>query len=601
MPMNREIEVKEKNNLLNVLNDSDIYVEGTCGGRGTCGKCKVKILNKKLPITDSDKKKLTEAELKEGYRLACRVEINADLKIEVPSQAKEDDRKSSISSLSDLEVSSSFKKHYIELPKPVLKDQAGDFERIKRVLPERDVQISLNILRKIPKILRDAKFKITVTLYNNIIIDVEKGDTREHLYGVAFDIGTTTVVGALINLNNGETISISSIGNPQRSFGADVISRITYAAEEDGLKTLRKKVIEGMNGIIEDLCSKNNIEENNIYHIATVGNTTMHHLFLGVDPTYVARAPYIPGFQNGQRFKANEVGFFVNPDACVYVVPNIAGYVGADTVGVVLDTHIESSEEIKLAIDIGTNGEVLLGSGDKLLACSTAAGPAFEGAQIKYGMRAAEGAIEKVQINEKCEIKTIGNKPPVGICGSGLLDAVAQLVKVGVVDSSGRMLSPDEVNGLSEDVRSRIVKGKNGYDFVLAEEENAGINEPVLLTQKDVRELQLAKGAIYAGIKVMQKELGINDEEISEIILAGAFGSYIDRESALGIGLVPEVDIEKINSVGNSAGRGSQMVLISDREKERSIQIAKNVEYIELSTNQDFQTEYMLAMNFPSK
>ncbi len=601
MPMNKEVKAEEGSNLLNVLNDSNIYVEGTCGGRGTCGKCKVKILNKKLPITDSDKKKLTEVELEEGYRLACKVEINEDLKIEVPVQAKENDRKSCISNLNDINLCTSIKKYYIELPKPVLKDQDGDFERIKRALPEKDVQISINILRKIPKILRDENFKVTVSLYNNKIIDVEQGDTRKKSFGVAFDIGTTTVVGALVNLNNGETIDISSIGNPQRSYGADVISRITYAAEEDGLKILRKKVLEGMNGIIDELCKKNNIKKNNIYHISTVGNTTMHHLFLGVDPTYVARAPYIPAFQREQRLLAKEIGFNVNPDANVFIVPNIAGYVGADTVGVVLDTHLEISDEIKLAIDIGTNGEVLLGSKDKLLACSTAAGPAFEGAQIKFGMRAAEGAIEKVVINEKCEIKTIDDKLPVGICGSGLLDAVAQLVKVGIVDSSGRMLPPEETKNLSKEVQSRIVKGENGFDFILAKKEDSGINEPVLLTQKDVRELQLAKGAIYAGIKVMLKELEIKDEDITEIILAGAFGSYIDRESALGIGLVPEVDIDKINSVGNSAGRGSQMVLISDDEKERSIKIAKNVKYIELSTNQDFQQEYMFAMNFPLK
>lgn len=600
-PSNEKISVNKGSNLLDVLNQSNIYVEGACGGRGTCGKCKVKVLQGEVAPSESDLKKITKEEIELGYRLACRVEINDDLTIEVPGQAKEDSRKSDISSTVGLEAVTSFKKEYVELPQPVLKDQIGDFERIKRHVPEgENFTISLNALRKLPGVLRSSKFKITYTSYKNRIIDVEEGDTTGKLYGIAFDIGTTTIVGTLLDMVTGKALAVSSTGNPQRSYGADVISRITFSSEKDGLKILREKVLQGMNEICKELCKKAGISSQNIYHITTVGNTTMHHLFLGVDPAYLARSPYIPTFQEAQTLTAAEAGLEANPDACVYMVPNIAGYVGADTVGVVLDSHLEKSSQIKLAIDIGTNGEVLLGSKDKLLACSTAAGPAFEGAQIKYGMRAAEGAIERVKITTDCEIATIGNKPAVGICGSGLLDAVAQLVKAGIIDSRGRILPPDEIEGISPQLAARIIAGENGYDFILATEEESGINSPVVLTQKDVREVQLAKGAIYAGIKVMEKNLGITDDDLAEIILAGAFGSYIDKESAVTIGLIPAIDLEKIKSIGNAAGRGSQMALLSDTEKERANVISRQVEYIELSTNQDFQQEFMFAMNFPS-
>lgn len=602
-PLGRKLTVEKGSNLLEILNSSNIYLESTCGGHGTCGKCKIRVLDGEIAPSDSDLKKLTEEEIATGYRLACKVEVEKDIVIEITDVMKEDaDRKSSTSKLTGIELKTSFKKEYLELPKPVLQeDQIGDLERIKRELPNgENYNITLDALRKLPEAIRKEKFKITVTIYKDTIIDVEPGNTLQELYGVAFDIGSTSIVGTLVDLNTGDAKAVFSTGNPQRSYGADVISRITYASEPGGVETLRSKVVEGMNDIIDNLCKKAEIGIFNIYHVATVGNTTMHHLFLGIDPSYLARSPYIPAFHEAQILSAKEIGLDVNPSARVFVVPNIAGYVGADTIGVVLDTKMETDSQIKLAIDIGTNGEVLLGSKEKLLSCSTAAGPAFEGASIKYGMRAAEGAIEKVQIDTECTVETIGNKPAVGICGSGLLDAVAQLVKVGVIDEGGRILPPELIKGVSPKILERVVKGEHGYDFILIQEEKSGIDGPILLTQKDVRELQLAKGAIYAGVHIMMKELNIKKEDIAEIILAGAFGSYIDKESALLIGLVPAIEIDKIKSIGNAAGRGAQMVLMSDTEKLRSIDISNMVKYIELSSSQDFQMEFMSAINFPS-
>ncbi|MBS3970141.1 MAG: DUF4445 domain-containing protein [Clostridia bacterium] len=595
LPENRKIQVAEEKTLHSALLDAGMHIEGSCGGKGTCGKCKVKVLDGKKALAREAGKKLSKEEREAGWRLACLIPIEEHLSILLPQKAEEGDRKTSLSGKDYYDVATSFKKVNMAIDKPNLEDQRSDVNRIMAALGEGDFDVSLQIVEKAPYIIRQSNYNATVAIYGKKIIDIEQGDTSKEIYGVAFDIGTTTVVGSLINLITGQVMAAHAEANGQRNFGADVIARITYVSEnEKGLEVLKSKVIETLNSIINNLTVNARINKENIYSVATVGNTVMQHLLVGSDPTNIAMSPYIPVFQNSLKLKAHSLGINVNREAVLYTTPNVAGYVGADTVGVVLATFLEKSEDILLAVDIGTNGEIVLGNRERILACSAAAGPAFEGAQIKQGMRAADGAIEKVEITDDVYIGVIGDAKPIGICGSGLVDAVAELVNAGIINKGGRLLPPDEVAHLPAALKNRIVEGQHGFDFVLYKAEHA--MENVVLTQKDVRELQLAKGAIYAGIKILTKELGIEFKDISRVLLAGAFGNYIQVKSAKTINLLPhELDVEQ---VGNAAGIGSRMVLASDKEKERAYYIADKIRYIELSSRPDFQDEFMMAMGF---
>ncbi|KUO50704.1 MAG: hypothetical protein APF76_15510 [Desulfitibacter sp. BRH_c19] len=595
LPTNRKIEVTEEKSLHSALTQAGIDIEGTCGGKGTCGKCKVRVLEGKKALAKDAGKKLSKEEKEAGWRLACLIPIEEDMTISIPAKAEEGDRKTHLSGKDHYQVDTQFKKTNITMPKPSLEDQKSDINRIIAELGEDDYEITLQVLEKAPKMIRDSKFNVTVTSYGKKIIDIEKGDTTKEIYGVAFDIGTTTVVGTLINLVTGEVTAANAAANAQRSYGADVIARITYVSEnKNGLEVLKNKVVETMNNIINSLIDTAKINPENIYSIVTVGNTVMQHLLIGSNPINIAMAPYTPVFQNSLKLNAYTMGIHVNKEAVLYTTPNVAGYVGADTVGVILATHIEESEDILLAVDIGTNGEIMLGNKDRIIACSAAAGPAFEGAQIKKGMRAADGAIEKVTITDDVYIDVIGNKKPIGICGSGLVDAVAELIKVGIINLGGRLLPSDEVPNLTKALKDRIVEGRNGYDFVIYKGEDS--LEDVVLTQKDVRELQLAKGAIYAGIKILISELGIEVKDINRVLLAGAFGNYIQVESAKTIALLPE-ELE-VEQVGNAAGIGARMVLASDSEKARADYISDKIKYIELSSRKDFQDVFMTALGF---
>lgn len=594
LPSNRKIEVTEEKSLHSALNQAGIDIEGTCGGKGTCGKCKVKVVKGEKALARDTGKKLSTEEKEAGWRLACLIPIEENMTISIPQKAEEGDRKTHLSGKDQYEIDTRFKKINITMSKPSLEDQRSDISRVISELGE-NYDVALQVIEKAPKVIRDSKFNVTVTNYGKKIIDMEKGDTTKEIYGVAFDIGTTTVVGSLINLVTGKVIAANAEANAQRSYGADVIARIAYVTENDnGLEILKNKVVETMNNIINSLIEMAKIKKEDIYSIVTVGNTVMQHLLVGANPINIAMSPYIPVFQNSLRLNGFDMGLHVNKEAVLYTTPNVAGYVGADTVGVVLATHIEKSEDILLAVDIGTNGEIVLGNKERIIACSAAAGPAFEGAQIKQGMRAADGAIEKVQITDDVYLEIIGNDKPIGICGSGLVDVVAELVRLGVINEGGRLLPSDEVPNLPKALKDRIVEGRNGYDFVIYKGE--GSLEDVILTQKDVRELQLAKGAIYAGIKILMSELGVSFKDINRVLLAGAFGNYIQVESAKIISLLPqELEVEQ---VGNAAGIGARMVLASDKEKDRANYISDKIEYIELSSRKDFQDVFMTALGF---
>ncbi|RLF31788.1 MAG: hypothetical protein DRN07_06460, partial [Thermoplasmata archaeon] len=550
------------------------------------------------------RKVLSPEQLDAGYRLACQTKINNEMVINIPQEVRFFEQKVLEEGLEkEVKPHPSVEKVFLELPQPSLQDQSSDVDRLLRCLDGSVCRcgFDLDLIRGIPTIIREADFKVTAVLNEDEIVCVESGDTTSRCFGIAFDIGTTTVVGMLTELRSGKRLAVSSRTNPQVVYGDDVISRITYASQNaHGLWELQKRIVGCLNEITAELCQASGVKREEIYDATVAGNTTMNHLFLGVDPHNIAQAPYVAVIREGVNIKASDIGLELNPCARVYVMPNIAGFVGGDTVAMILSSGMMHSDRLRLAIDIGTNGEVVLGTKDRMICCSCAAGPAFEGARIKFGMRAAEGAIEKVVITDDVEINVIGNVPARGLCGTALIDTVAELLRVGIVDPMGRILPPDQVN-VSDALKRRIVEGENGFDFILAREEEAHNGEPVLITQRDIRELQLAKGAIFAGIQILKGELGVSDDDIDEILLAGAFGNFIRRSMAKRIGLLPDIPTERIRFIGNAAGAGARLALISRRCREEATAISEKTEYIELGGRPDFQEQFALAMMFPEE
>lgn len=602
LPANKTYQVQKEDILLNIALKANIMIDGNCGGKGKCGKCKVQIVSGTIPEPDfTEKSLLTKKEIGEGYRLACRLLVKDDLTVKVLQTGNSISRKTKLTWMPGfLDETKHIGKYYLEIEEATLKNQENDIKRIKRALPEEDYSIDPLLMAEIPYVLKENNLCITVTVKDSKIISVEKGDTTDHCYGIAFDIGTTTVVGMLWDLNKGKLMGTSALTNSQSVFGADVISRIHFVGNDpDNLRLMKTKITECFNDIIQDFLYRFNIQRTHIYEATVVGNTTMSHLFLGVEPGCLARSPFSPVFCTHVDVSGKETEISINPQGNIHLLPNIASHVGSDTTGLLLASGIAELEGINLAIDVGTNGEIILAGKSRILACSTAAGPAFEGASVYQGMRAAPGAVEGVSINDgEVELKVIEDKEPTGICGSGLIDAVSELLNKGIIDYTGKLINKEAglEKGIKPSLAERLRAGPKGKGFILAWGKGKG---DILLTQKDIREVQLAKGAIYGGILIMMKELGVKIDDIDKIFLAGAFGNYIKKESALRIGLFPEVFPDKIISIGNAAGIGASMALLSKSEREKARIQAQKVEHIELSGHSDFQAEYINAMNFP--
>jgi uncharacterized 2Fe-2S/4Fe-4S cluster protein (DUF4445 family) len=419
------------------------------------------------------------------------------------------------------------------------------------------------------------------------------------IFGIAIDLGTTTVVARLINMKDGQCPATEAALNSQTRFGDDVVSRIAYAQTDKGSVELRQTIINCINNLVTKLCQKAAIDKNDIYEMCLVGNTTMNHIFLGLPVAQLGRAPYEAYSLDAHDVAPGELGIRINPSGNIHTVENIAGFVGSDTTAVALAADIDLADEITLIVDIGTNGEIVLGTKDRLYAASCAAGPALEGARITCGGRAADGAIEAVVINENdIDLDVIGNVPPRSICGSGLIDIVAVLLDLGIIDTTGRFANPGKLKGkLPPAIFSRIVKLNSEPAFILAPSSNIN-DRPVFLSQKDIRQMQLAKGAIRTGSLLLQKKLGLKDSDIEHILLAGAFGNYIRKESALRIGLLPAVAVEKIRFIGNAAASGAQMTLLSRRCRDKARELARRIEYIEIAHEPDFQDFFADSMLF---
>lgn len=601
-PMNTKklVPAGEEQTILEVAAAAGVSLEGTCGGRGTCGKCRVRIEEGlRGPVTAAEEKRLSAAERGRGMALACQCLVTGDITVFVPTIRSAASRKV-LGARKRVTVKPGVQKFYLHLPVPSLEDQRSDEQRLLEALPvSLEASLRLDVLASLPSTLRESAWGLTAVVTEDELLTVEPGDTAEDLFGVAFDIGTTTVVGSLLDLRTGAVLAHAARTNEQNIFGADVISRIQHAiTHPEGLQQLQSRVLAVMNSILEELARETGIPPLRIYEATAVGNTTMAHLLLGVDPAALAPSPFIPAFQQGKVVRARDLGLDIFPYGFLHVLPNVAGYVGSDTVAVMLAADMDRRQRACLAVDIGTNGEMVLAVGPEMWTCSTAAGPAFEGAHIKCGMRAAVGAVERVTMEGgDIRLKVIGDAPAAGICGSGLIDAVAECLKAGVIDHTGRILPAEEQGGkLPPAILNRLRPGENGWDLVLVYGD--GEREDVVLTQRDVRELQLAKGAIRAGAQVLLQQAGIAADALEEVVLAGAFGSYIRRESALAIGLLPPVLVERVKSVGNAAGEGSLLALASVDERKRAERLARSVHHVELSTRQDFQEAFMEAMYF---
>ncbi len=609
-PQGVRVEVEAGQTLLQAASAAGVAVEAVCGGRGTCGKCRVIATEGLAPLTETERARLTPEDLAMGYRLACQAVIVGDVAVVVP----EESRIAQVSILADgVRGGAAFEPwlaaHRIQVPEASLRDQIADLDNLQRALAREGVtglRPTLAAVRQLPAALRQDGGRVQVIVADGDIVRIVPGGDPVPLLGVAFDIGTTTVVGYLMDLRTGEQLAVASLLNPQTRYGDDVVSRIGFSSEQpDGLDILRRDIVRAMGDIITRVTAKVGATPGDVYGVTVVANTTMHHLFLGVAPEALARAPYVPALTGAGRFRAADLGLNVCPDGVVWTLPNIAGWVGADTVGVLLATSLHTHAEPALAIDIGTNGEMALGSRERLITCSTAAGPAFEGAHLSCGMRAADGAIDAVHIDHRVDYHVIGEGPARGVCGSGLVDLVAGMLRAGIIDETGMMRDAESLRALhssadqdGQDLAERIHQEGRQRSFQLVRPEAGVGGRPVIVTQRDVRELQLAKGAIRAGIEILMKELGVGEADVKHVYLAGAFGNYIRPESALAIGLIPRFPNAEITPVGNAAGSGAKMALLSRSALRETSAVLEHTEYLELSGRPDFQAEFAEAMLF---
>ncbi len=589
-------------NLLELLRESGISIDSPCNGNGTCGKCRVKLIQgTNSPAKAEEIKLLGFKALEDGYRLACRYNIQSDIEILIDSN----DLPASIATESiqlNNELNPLVTKVYSLLKKPTLDNSVSDFIRVMNE-NYNDTLLEINdlgLLRNIPDVIRKNNFEVTLVKNSLDIIAVESGDTTSSLYGVAVDIGTTTIAAYLVDLTTGKKVSVTSLLNPQKAFGADVISRISYTMEnEHGLEQLNSLLIQSLNICIAILCKQAGISQNDVYVITFAGNTTMLHLLLKVNPSNIAYAPFVPAFTSTVRVRAIELSLDINPNGKAYILPGVSAYVGADTVGAVLAVGMHQQTSASLLIDIGTNGEIVLGGKSGMYACSAAAGPAFEGANIKNGMGSVNGAINSVSLKHGITYTTIGHTKPMGLCGTGVVDLLAELLDVGIVDETGKIdvsWRPDFPE--QEPLCDRIVSVDGVNSFVLCKAHETLSGCEILLTQRDIREIQNAKAAIAAGIRVLIKNAGIGFEDIKKVYLAGGFGSYINIDSALKIGLIPRELEGRIVSVGNAAAQGAIDVLNNKSLLTAAQEISKSINYTELSNSKDFNDYYVDCMTF---
>ena len=582
-----------------------IAIDSTCGGHGTCHKCKVRLdpaRNPVLPISRHERKTFTPAQLDDGWRLACLATATQDLQVEVPPLTTRP-KAATVGVGRQVILRPAVQKRYVELDAPTLSDQRTDLVRLTEAIEDLEVTADLAVLRRLPQVLREADFKVTAVVVDESLIDVEPGDTRGQTYGIAFDLGTTTVVATLLDLETGTPVAVASRLNKQQPFGADVITRISATMlDPEALERLQQLAGQTLDELAHQVCREGGVEPARVYEVALAGNATMTALALGIDPEPLGVAPFVMSSANPPTVLADDLGVHLHPRARATVFPSLGAYVGGDIVAGMLATGMDRDKRTRLFIDVGTNCEIVLSDGDTIVATAAPAGPAFEGGAIRCGMRAADGAIEVVRIEPDggVELQVIGDTEARGLCGSGLVDAVSELVRVGLLDNSGRFVTEEAAAAISPVLAARLTTVGEERVFVLHRPSPASKpDECVYLSQRDVRELQFAKGAIATGWTLLLEELGLEASDLQQVLLAGSFGSYLSPASAVRIGLVPHLPVLRIVSAGNVAGEGAKMTLLSLRERAGATTLLEEVQYVELSDRLEFNDRFIELLAFP--
>ncbi|MFZ5917645.1 MAG: ASKHA domain-containing protein [Chloroflexota bacterium] len=590
-PVGQRVEGQEGQSVLQIAREAGVGIASLCGGQGVCGSCRVQIVAGDVnPPTAMERESLSADELAAGYRLACLVQPRTHLRVHIPPRSLTTEQRLQIEGQAlAVEVRPMIRAVPLQLPPPSLTDLRADVTRLtdalSRELGADGVCVDPALLRELSHQLRRENWRGVVGLRGNELVSFHPAGRGP--LGLAVDVGTTKVAGYLLDLTSGQTLGADAIMNPQIPYGEDVMARITFALQEkDGVVTLQRAIVQGLNQLLQGLCARVGRGTADVAEAVVVGNTAMHHLFLGLPVGQLGLAPYVPAVVDPLDVKARDVGLTLAPGAGVHLLPNIAGFVGADHVAMLLATGFWQQDAVVVGLDIGTNTEVALKAGERLLTCSTASGPAFEGAHIRFGMRAASGAIERVRLADgQVEFQTIGHTPPVGLCGSGILDAVAQLRLAGVLDRRGKMQA-----------HARTRQGEKGPEFVLVEAAQSGAGQDITISRADVGEIQLAKGAMRAGVRILLREAGLSEADLDGVVVAGAFGSYIDVGSAVAIGMFPPLPLHRFQQVGNAAGLGARLALLSTTQRALAIEIARRAEYVELTNDANFANEFARAM-----
>jgi len=619
LPYDAEIEIEEGDTVIRAAMEAGVHVNASCGGEGVCGKCRVLIENGTVEGGISEK--LSEEDQAGGYRLACQAVVKSDLVVRIPVESAIDPsvlklqaaprRTAHIREMDFEELKerglfvAPVEKKYIELPEPTAQDNLPDITRLISYLQlehdEHRLDVTLAVIRKIPQVIREDDFRVTATLVRPVrdvgktrIINVQPGDTSNLSYAIAMDIGTTTVYGQVIDLISGEVLAEHGEFNGQISYGEDVISRIVYAEKPGGLARINEVVLKTINKILAKIVKRSGVDPENISTITLAGNTTMTQLMLAVDPRSIRRAPYVPAATLYPPIKASDLGMDLGEHVAALVYPAVSSYVGGDIVAGVMGSGIYRTDELTLYLDVGTNAEIVIGNKDWLACAACSAGPAFEGGGLKFGMRASRGAIEDFSIDPvtlEPMLITIGNVRPKGICGSGLIIMVACLFEMGIINSLGKF---------DRDLDTARIREDNGiYEYVLAWQDETQIDRDVTLSEIDIENLIRAKGAIYSGCMTLLTEVGMGIEDIEKIILAGGFGSYVDLEKAMTIGLLPEMDPDKVVFIGNGSLLGAKMSSLTNRIRKDVVEVTKKMTNFELSDTPSYMDNYVAALFLP--
>jgi uncharacterized 2Fe-2S/4Fe-4S cluster protein (DUF4445 family) len=621
LPERKTIKVDKGTDILTAAIKSGIHIYNSCGGEGVCGRCKVII--KKGNYVAEHSGRVSEKERKKGCVLACRTTPDSDLDVLVPEESRlgdievlSDEAKAkrlaglytpaeSIEEQSYKTETRVFKhgplstKIFLKLQPPSIEDNCGDVERLFREIRKgRNIpvmQMGLANIKKLPRLLRQSNWEVTVTLGNRNntteVVLVEPGDRSNANFGIALDIGTTTIVAYIVNLKNQKVLGAKASYNPQVDFGEDVISRIIYAQKEEGLEKLHHVVIDAVNMLIYTLVKEQNLTLDDITAVMCAGNTTMTHLLLKIDPSYIRKDPYIPAVNFMPVIRAAEAGIKIHPRGLLSCLPCIGSYVGGDIVGGVLASGMDNTKDLSLFIDLGTNGEVVIGNKEYFIACSTSAGPCFEGGGLSSGIRAMKGAIQGVLIKgNKLSIETIGNLPPRGICGSGAIDAISAFLKNKIIDRSGK---------IRDNHICKIVEDEGVKKVVLIDRQDSATEKEITIDENDIKNIIHSKGAIYTGIEVLLKEAGYKKSDLKHVFIAGGLGTALNIRSAINIGLLPDLPEEKFEFLGNTSITGAKMGILSSEAMDKAYLIANKMTYVDLSTNSSFMNNYSASLFIP--